>query len=190
MAVPRYTERKAHAQSGLQPPEDIDLDDAPVGIDGDLDADMAEMSLGQRMKIMSVRNPPNGTTAHDEDDLDAHHPADGPSTSFAPMTTATLTRTLTQALHSSDSRLLETCLQQSDPTIVRETVRQLRQNHVITLIDELVDRLGRGGSGGKGGASTQQARTTVSWLRAVLLCHTAYLVTVGLRSLQQAIGSS
>jgi len=47
----------------------------------------------------------------------------------------------------------------------------------VTLIDELVDRLGRGGSGGKGGASTQQARTTVAWLRAVLLCHTAYLVT-------------
>lgn len=152
-------------------------------VDGELDADLAEMSLGERMRIASSSSRPgmaNGAT-HDggtDDEYDDGQPSVGPSSSFAPMTSTTLTRTLTQALHSSDSRLLDTCLQQHDPAIVRETVRHLRQNHVVTLIDELVDRLGRGGSGGKGGASTQQARTTVAWLRAVLLCHTAYLVTV------------
>ncbi|KAG8877340.1 Small subunit (SSU) processome component [Tulasnella sp. 331] len=171
----RYSERTAHVQSGMQPAED--LDDTPMPVEGELDTDMAEMSLGERMKIASRSQPgvPNGIThdsgGDDNDDV-------GPSSSLAPVTSATLTRTLTQALHSSDSRLLDTCLQQHDPTVVKETVRHLRQNHVVTLIDELVDRLGRGGSGGKGGASTQQARTTVAWLRAVLLCHTAYLVTV------------
>ncbi|KAG8998144.1 Small subunit (SSU) processome component [Tulasnella sp. JGI-2019a] len=173
----RYSEKTAHVHSGLQTVEDLTTGDIPVPLDGELDTEMAEMTLGQRMKI--ILGATNGAThGGDDDEADDGRPSVvGPSESFAPMTSTTLTRTLTQALHSSDSRLLDTCLQQHDPTIVKETVRHLRQDHVVTLIDELVDRLGRGGSGGKGGASTQQARTTVAWLRAVLLCHTAYLVT-------------
>jgi U3 small nucleolar RNA-associated protein 5 len=61
-------------------------------------------------------------------------------------------------LHSSDTRLLETCLAHSDQTLIRNTVRQLPPQLAVPLITACVERLGRGAragsmKGGGGGAS-------------------------------------
>ena len=94
-----------------------------------------------------------------------------------------LTRTLIQALHSSDSRLLEMCLTHSDPILIRNTVRRLPPQLAIPLITACVDRLGRGAraanmKGGGGGASSQRGMGLLTWLKTVLTIHTGHLMTV------------
>ena len=94
-----------------------------------------------------------------------------------------LTRTLIQALHSSDSRLLEMCLTHSDPILIRNTVRRLPPQLAIPLITACVDRLGRGAraanmKGGGGGASSQRGMGLLTWLKTVLAIHTGHLMTV------------
>ena len=94
-----------------------------------------------------------------------------------------LTRTLIQALHSSDSRLLEMCLIHSDPILIRNTVRRLPPQLAIPLITACVDRLGRGAraanmKGGGGGASSQRGMGLLTWLKTVLAIQTGHLMTV------------
>ena len=84
--------------------------------EGNLDVDLAELSLGQRLSVINGGMADGNKTSDSDMDVD-----DGlPSTSKAdgsrkrnkqPLAIApanSLTRTLVQALHSSDSKLLET----------------------------------------------------------------------------------
>jgi len=92
-----------------------------------------------------------------------------------------LSQSLVQALHSSDTRLLETCLQNSDPKVIRSTVRRLPNQLVLPLVESLVERLSRKRQGfgmGTGGVDASRGFTLVDWLRHVLTIHLAYLVTV------------
>lgn len=168
---PRYSDKTAGVRSGAALPERADYDDQPEGINAELDADMAELTLGQRLKAM-------------HSDRQADGEGEGPSDTEGPMTGRlsgiTLTRTLTQALHSNDKQLLETCLQTADEKVVKGTVEGLQQQHVLALLDMLVERLAKGGSGGVGGASTDYAATIVVWIRVVLFVHAAFLMTVSL----------
>lgn len=76
---------------------------------------------------------------------------------------------LTQALHTRDAALLEVCLSQSDAGVVAATVARLGAAHVLPLLAALVQRLqGR----------PARAAQLVTWLRALLVAHTAYLLSV------------
>lgn len=136
---------------------------------------MAELTLGQRLTALNSQRLVNGADSE-------------PEAGSSKLTAVTLTRTLTQALHSGDAQLMETCLTTSDERTVKGTVQGLRQEHVVPLIDMLVERLAKGRSGGVGGASTEHATTIVVWLRVVLFVHASYLMTV--RVLLTALSAS
>lgn len=152
-------------------------------LDGDLEVDLAELSLGQRLTAV------DGAVQADSDDSD-----DGASPKRSSMAKSktqsanavpanSLTRTLIQALHSSDARLLETCLAHSDPILIQNTIRRLPPQLAVPLITACTERLGRGGraanmKGGGGGASAQRGAGLVVWIKTVLAVHAGHLMTV------------
>jgi len=90
---------------------------------------------------------------------------------------------LIQALHSSDSRLLETCLAHSDNTLIRNTVQRLPPQLAVPLLNACVERLSRGArannmKGGGGGASSQRGMALTTWVKAVLTIHSGHLMTM------------
>lgn len=101
-------------------------------------------------------------------------PSTGPST----LNPLSLSRLLTQALHSSDAPLLNQCLSHSDATLIRETVRRLQPELSVVLLERLAERLALGGKGRAGGASAQRMRGVGAWTRGVLRERIAYLVSV------------
>ncbi|KAK7064670.1 U3 small nucleolar RNA-associated protein 5 [Favolaschia claudopus] len=187
----RYTESASVAvRSGVELGQDEAMDDiAPNAIDGELDVDLAELSLGQRLTALSGDARP--ITSSDSDDdaptqkskatrRKSQSEANGDGT-FVPANS--LTRTLIQALHSSDTKLLETCLAHSDQTLIRNTVRRLPPQLAVPLITACVERLGRGAragnmKGGGGGASSQRATTLIVWVKTVLTVHSGHLMTM------------
>lgn len=92
-----------------------------------------------------------------------------------------LSQMLGQALHSTDIKLLESCLQHSDPKVIRSTVSRLPNALVLSLIEALVERLSRsrkGFSSGSGGVDAIRGQVLIEWLRNLLVVHLTYLVTV------------
>ncbi|KDQ54893.1 hypothetical protein JAAARDRAFT_134890 [Jaapia argillacea MUCL 33604] len=186
----RYAEHASLAVgSGLELGQASDLDDMDMrNVDGDLDVNLAELSLGQRLTALSGANPTDATSDSEEDE-----PSDRVGTKGSnqkngdetgPLVPAnSLTRTLIQALHSSDSRLLETCLTHSDPSLIRNTVRRLPPQLAVPLLNACVERLGRGArannmKGGGGGASTQRGMGLITWVKTVLTVHSGHLMTM------------
>jgi U3 small nucleolar RNA-associated protein 5 len=170
--------------------QDASMDlDGPASreIDGELDVDIAELSLGQRLAAL-----PGSTSAAKKDDDESDSDttpgdlsrkgkkkdASSGGRGFVPA--ASLTRTLIQALHSSDDRLLETCLAHSEPGLIRNTVQKLPPQLAVPLLNACMARLGRGGRGGQrgAGASAQRGTGTVRWVNAVLAVHCGSLLTV------------
>jgi U3 small nucleolar RNA-associated protein 5 len=161
------------------------------GIDGDLDVDLAELSLGQRLATLSGTEVLMDENVASDPESDTKLPARELRTRRSkekdpdrlPTGAQSLARTLIQALHSSDTRLLESCLLHTDQKVVMNTVRRLPSQLTVPLLNACVERLGRGvragtGKGGGGGASAQRGSGLVKWVRAVLVVHTAYLMTV------------
>jgi hypothetical protein len=167
----RYLEPSSLAvRSGTELAQDASADDlAELG--GDLDVDLAELSLGQRLTAL---DPPASRPADDEhsDSDDPERPPAQTSRTDRP-NSITLTRTLIQALHSTDTKLLETCLMYSDPTLITQTVQRLPPQLAVPLLGACVQRLGRTSSPG-----TQRAAVLVRWIRAVLVVHSGHLMTV------------
>jgi U3 small nucleolar RNA-associated protein 5 len=155
-------------------------------MDGELDVDLAELSLGQRLATVT--------------DPHFHHPSDSGSedvTNSRNLRVASkkekseldiipansLTRTLIQALHSSDTKLIETCLAHSNSDLIRNTVKRLPCQLAIPLLNACVERLGRGAraanmKGGGAGASAQRGMALITWIRTVLTVHMGHLMTV------------
>lgn len=152
-----------------------------------MQVDLAEMSLGQRLTALTDPDA-NQISESDDDEDPTETPRRTKSTKksrgdVAAIPTNSLTRTLIQALHSSDSRLLEMCLAHSDPGLIQNTVRRLPPQLAVPLISACVERLGRGPrsanmKGGGGGASSQRGLGLLIWLRTVLTVHTGHLMTV------------
>ena len=190
IANKRYTERPdLPVASGVELGQDAEMEAVPEH-DGELDIDLAELSLGQRLKGL-----PGGAggaeTSSDEEEsprTSRRSRKRKAQTDQLPVTANSLTLTLIQALHSADSRLLETCLAHSDVTLIQNTVRRLPPQFAVPLLNACVERLGRGhragtGKGGGGGASAQRGMTLVGWVKAVLIMHSGHLMTVRLHSL-------
>ena len=168
--------------SGFVPPSTAD---APAVNEGALDVDEAGATLAQRLRGLKVVKPGKATiTAGEEDAMDEDVPtvpADEAEPVFDLAPTASLTQTLVQALHSSDRGLLESCLAHTDVKLIRNTVKRLPAQLVLPLVESLVERLGRSKRGygaGSGAANVLRGRALVQWLRAVLVIHVSYLVTV------------
>ena len=93
-------------------------------------------------------------------------------------TPLSLSRLLTQALHSADSPLLNQCLSHSDPSLVAHTVRRLQPELTVPLLERLAERLALGGKGRQGGASAQRVRAVCTWLKVTLRERLAFLATI------------
>jgi U3 small nucleolar RNA-associated protein 5 len=199
----RYTESSALTfRSGVELGQEEDMENLPSKtVDGDLDVDVAELSLGQRLAALSVPDDTFGrnTTSSSSESEDHSQPLE-PSAkrrrdkSFD-VPANSLTRTLIQALHSSDSRLLEMCLVHSDHNLIRNTVRRLPPQLAVPLITGCVERLGRGARGNNmkgrgGGASSQRGAALIGWITVVLAVHSGHLMTVRYVSATQAITDS
>ncbi|KIJ45722.1 hypothetical protein M422DRAFT_251023 [Sphaerobolus stellatus SS14] len=185
----RYVEARTTVGSGIH--LGLDKDDFPTTVEGELDVDLAELSLGQRMTALS-----GGDNAMEVDDDESGSDSGQKSKprgksrsgkekdeSSLRIPANSLARTLVQALHSSDTGLLETCLLHTDEKIIMNTVRRLPPQLAVPLLNACVDRLGRGpranqGKATGGGASSQRGTGLVKWVRAVLVVHTAYLMTL------------
>ena len=158
------------------------MDDLP-DTQGELDVNLAELSLGQRLTATAGEG---ALPAASSDDEEGEQSAQAQAT-VQPVPASSLTRTLIQALHSSDSGLLETCLAHTNANLIQNTVRRLPSQLAVPLITACVERLGRGkragkGKGGGAGAGAQRGTGLVRWIRAVLVVHGGHLLTV--RSLE------
>ncbi|KAJ6569660.1 WD40-repeat-containing domain protein [Mycena capillaripes] len=186
----RYTESGSVAfRSGAELGQDEEMDDiAHNAIDGELDVDLAELSLGQRLTALSGDARPVASSDSDDEATTQKSKAprkgdDAGAQDVSVVPANSLTRTLIQALHSSDTKLLETCLTHSDQTLIRNTVRRLPPQLAVPLITACVERLGRGAragnmKGGGGGASSQRATTLIAWVKTVLAVHSGHLMTM------------
>ncbi|KAI0358952.1 NUC189-domain-containing protein [Trametes cingulata] len=183
----RYNEAAGLAVgTGAELGQDRELDDLVMrDVDGTLDADLAELSLGQRLTAVQGGDA-RASASESESEADEAAAPNGKSRKGAPVDAvpaSSLTRTLIQALHSSDSRLLETCLAHSDPTLIRNTVRRLPPQLAVPLVTACVERLSRGArgnnmKGGGGGASSQRGAALINWVKAVLTTHSGHLMTM------------
>lgn len=159
-------------------------------VDGDLDVDLAELSLGQRLTALSGGDGAAGRNIASDSDVEDAEAATSRRSGKqkkrevpAVVPANSLTRTLIQALHSMDSRLLETCLAHSDQTLIRNTIRRLPPQLAVPLLTACVERLSRGAraanmKGGGGGASSQRGTGLLAWVKAVLAIHSGHLMTV------------
>lgn len=180
-------------RSGLELGQDQEMDDLALrNVDGDLDVDLAELSLGQRLTALSGAGDggarENTSDSDDEAAVEQSRKSSKPKkqddVSVVPANS--LTRTLIQALHSTDSRLLETCLAHSNQTLIRNTVRRLPSQLAVPLLNACVERLGRGAraanmKGRGGGASSQRGMGLITWVKTVLAVHNGHLMTVCLQ---------
>ena len=184
----RYAESSTLAiHSGAELGQDPALEDlAAREVEGALDADLAELSLGQRLSAMNGADAEiKGSESDNDEEPGASSKPDKQLDSPNIVPAHSLTRTLIQALHSSDSRLLETCLTHSDTTLIRNTVRRLPPQLSLPLLLACMERLGRGAraanmKGGGGGASSQRGTVLITWIKTTLTVHSSHLMTVRL----------
>ncbi|KAJ3044681.1 WD repeat-containing protein 43 [Rhizophlyctis rosea] len=84
-------------------------------------------------------------------------------------TASSLHNMLVQAVHSSDKDLMEQALRVRDPNIIMQTVKRLPSTVVVPFLDEILQRLEK---------APTRAADLLEWMRAVLLVHSAYLISV------------
>ncbi|WRT66926.1 uncharacterized protein IL334_003891 [Kwoniella shivajii] len=144
------------------------------------DVDMADLSLGERMLAA-----PNGTAQNGEGETSVSKARAAAEAAFdGPVNTASLTRVLVQALHTSDPALLTLCLSHRNPTLIRNTIRKMPAQLALPLLKACVERLGTGKSANKRGGGRgsvqheQQGRGTVEWVKGVLVERGAILMTM------------
>ncbi|TFY72235.1 hypothetical protein EVG20_g770 [Dentipellis fragilis] len=186
----RYAEAPNLAvRSGNDLGQDASADDIAMrDAEGALDVDLAELSLGQRLTALDPTSAPahasdSESPSSAEDDARRRPSRVRKSAATAAPSSITLTRTLIQALHSSDTRLLETCLSSTEPGLVMNTVRRLPPQLAVPLLNACVERLGRGKragtmKGGGGAAGSQRAGGLVRWIKTVLVVHSGHLMTM------------
>ena len=164
--------------------------------DGALDVDLAELSLGQRLRISkgdegALSDSDFSTTSVErgESKVQASKHKRGVSGNTSGkelrVPTTSLAQTLTQALHSSDTRLLEACFAHRDRTLIMNTVRRIPPQLALVLLDACVERLARGQKGnaatGKGrgaGVDSRRGEGLVCWMKSVLVVHGGSLMSV------------
>ncbi|KAF8709215.1 Dip2/Utp12 Family, partial [Rhizoctonia solani] len=155
----------------------------PATTAADLDVELAEITLSERNKVLADQpSSTSGQKRRHDSPSDEPEPSTSKSNKKGLQVPAhSLSRTLTQALHSGDNALLETCLAHGDANLIRNTVLRLPPTLCVPLLQACVERLGRGARGEKGGgagASAQRGTSLIRWVRAVLICHSGFLMTI------------
>jgi U3 small nucleolar RNA-associated protein 5 len=158
----------------LTGPDDVGLlADDQANLDAGID-DLEEPSLGQRLKGLRMGTGQNGITEEDGEEMEE----DEEPRATLPMGSLSLAQTLTQALHSNDTALLSTCLAHSDPAVIRSSVTRLNGPLAVKLLEHCVDRMGRGGKRSTGALGSARTRGIIEWVRATLIAHTGYLMSL------------
>lgn len=158
----------------LTGPDDVgSLADDQANLDAGID-DLEEPSLGQRLKGLRMGTSQNGITEEFGEEMDE----DEQIKATLPMGSLSLAQTLTQALHSNDSSILSTCLAHSDPAVIRSSVTRLNGPLAVKLLEHCVDRMGRGGKRSTGALGSARTRGIIEWVRATLIAHTGYLMSL------------
>jgi U3 small nucleolar RNA-associated protein 5 len=117
-------------------------------------ADEAEPSLADQVQALQVATGGAGSAL--------------PLSGAAPRA-GSLAHMLAQALHSNDKSLLEDCLNNTNEGTVRNTVMRLPPTLAVRFLTDVVGRLE---------AKPSRGVTLMVWIRAVLLIHSSYLMTV------------
>jgi U3 small nucleolar RNA-associated protein 5 len=158
----------------LTGPDDMGaLTDDQATLDATIE-DLEEPSLGQRLKGLRVRTTANGIV--DGEASEEEEEMAGRAT--LPMGSLSLGQTLTQALHSNDAALLSSCLAHSDPSVIRSSVARLSGPLAVKLLEHCVDRMGRGGKRSTGSLGSARTKGIIEWVRATLIAHTGYLMSL------------
>ncbi|KAI1307384.1 WD repeat-containing protein 43 [Mortierella claussenii] len=80
-----------------------------------------------------------------------------------------LQQMLIQALHSNDLQLLEACLTFNNVEVIRNTIRRLPTAYVVPFLTQVIHKFQQ---------KPNRGEALLEWIKAVLLIHTAYLMTV------------
>ena len=80
-----------------------------------------------------------------------------------------LAQMLVQALHSNDNSLLDECLGNTNEAVVHNTVARLPPAYVTRLLMRVVEKFQ---------AKPSRGLALMAWIRAVLVIHIAYLMTL------------
>ncbi|KAG0302410.1 WD repeat-containing protein 43 [Dissophora globulifera] len=80
-----------------------------------------------------------------------------------------LQQMLIQALHSNDIPLLEACLTFNNVEVIRNTIRRLPTAYVVPFLTQVIHKFQQ---------KPNRGEALLEWIKAVLLIHTAYLMTV------------
>ncbi|SPO21862.1 related to UTP5 - U3 snoRNP protein [Ustilago trichophora] len=163
-------------------PQDMDdavlpagLQDAGFAASGSTRGGDMEPTLAQRLKELGFGDPTLAGQEADEDDADVPT-----KKQQSLLSEASLASSLSQALHSGDTSLLTSCLNNNDPILIRNTVRKISGPLAVKLLEECVNRLnGVGGNHvSKGSMGSSKARGLTEWVRATLLNHMGYLMSL------------
>lgn len=133
---------------------DRSLSEDEEGEEGDEEDE--EPTLAERLHSMEVTSTPSAKPQASKEVLKM--PAAG-----------SLSTVLTQALRSSDTALLESCLHHNNSKVILATVRRLDATLAVTLLEQLASRLARrpGRSGDLG-----------VWVRWTIVVHGGYLASL------------
>lgn len=177
--IQRYSEKNG---SNVRAVHEVALDgedaDALTTNEAELDGELAELSLGEKLAA-STTVPHLRITS-----TKAENPEDNSVPSHADP--VSLTRALIQALHSNNAQLLESVLRTKGDQLILNTVRKLPATFAVPLVRECVARLNRGHGAGLDGAKAARGsavdastgKLLIRWLRATLITHTSHLLSV------------
>lgn len=158
--ISQKTSRKSYNESSIKVigHNEFAMNAPTVADDTEADEEQ-EPSLGQKLQELSVTEAPP---------KESHKPTQKPAAVVA-ASAGSLQQVLVQALHSNDKKLLETCLRNSAPETIHTTVQRLPTAYVIPLLTKLIEKFEE---------KPGRAPVLLEWIKAVLLIHTAYLMTV------------
>ncbi|PWN53821.1 NUC189-domain-containing protein [Violaceomyces palustris] len=164
----------SRGSTGLTSLDDVGIAGGIAG-SGPAQSEGQEPTLAQRLRSLGVRSG-----VSDNGDSDEEEGADRKRNLISE---ASLSTSLSQALHSGDSALLSSCLSHTDSALIRATVRKISGPMAVRLLEECVARLNGRGSKGNNGASkgtlgSQRARGITEWCRATMLSHMGYLMSI------------
>ncbi|KAJ3092808.1 WD repeat-containing protein 43 [Quaeritorhiza haematococci] len=123
-----------------------------------------EPTIEDRLKSMTILSATNNASGRSAASSNQAKPD-----SMLPPTAGTLHTMLSQAIKSGDKQLLERCLGVRNPKIILATARRLPATQAPLLLEQLLIRLQ---------TRPNRAAALIEWMRAVVMVHSTYLMTV------------
>eukprot|EP01095_Lingulamoeba_sp_RSL-Kostka_P000218 TRINITY_DN1033_c1_g1_i2.p1 TRINITY_DN1033_c1_g1~~TRINITY_DN1033_c1_g1_i2.p1 ORF type:complete len:393 (+),score=181.85 TRINITY_DN1033_c1_g1_i2:485-1663(+) len=87
---------------------------------------------------------------------------------------------LSQSIKSGDNHLIDSCLSVQDPLIIHNTIQRLSAVNIIPFIDIVVTKFQN---------NPNRANQLIPWIRAILIVHASYLISVKNKSSVQSLFS-